>query len=166
MMDQDLRRRHEALRAAAADALNSALSRRHPIPVTYTAELHALHLALLESGSDKPTTVPDPGRYSLVFTDYRDDGSSGPYDLASLAAELRADLDADRAVGEHLPDQLPRDVTLTPLRAMVIGSLLKELAARLAPGPAIGAGDSGRALAEIAANLGERLIDQTPAGRQ
>jgi hypothetical protein len=165
MIDEDLLRRHEALRAAAADALNSALSRRHPIPVTYTAELHALHLALLECGSES-AAVPDPGRYSLAFTDYRDDGSSGPYDLTTLAAELRTDLDADRAPGEHLPDQLPRDVTITPLRAMVISSLLKELAARLAPGPAIGPGDSGRALAEIAANLGERLIDQTPAGRQ
>lgn len=178
MTDGDLAARYETLRAAAAEVLHSALSTRHPVP--YTAEMHALHRVLLESRSpaaapgfpSAPASsgplagAPDPARLSLAFTDYRDDGSSGPYELARLAAEIRAELAGDRARGEHVPDHPLRDVTLTQLRAMVIGSLLKELAARLAPGPAVGVGEAGRDLAEIAADLGERLINQTSAGAQ
>jgi hypothetical protein len=53
---------------------------------------------------------------------------------------------------------------LTQLRALVIGSLLQELAVRLALGPAVGVEEAGRGLAEIAAELGTQLINQTSAG--
>lgn len=178
MTDDDLAARYEILRAAAAEVLHSALNRRHPAP--YTAEMHTLHHVLLKSrspstesdaasattGSGPSVDAPDPTRHSLAFTDYRDDGSSGPYELARLADEIRTELDSDRAPGEHVPDHPLRDVTLTQLRAMVISSLLKELAERLAPGPAVGTGEAGRDLAEIAADLGKRLINQTSAGAQ
>ena len=49
---------------------------------------------------------------------------------------------------------------------MVIGSLLQELAARLAPGPAVGTDVAGRDLAEIAEELATRLINMTSAGAQ
>ncbi|MEU4312778.1 hypothetical protein [Nocardia sp. NPDC024068] len=49
---------------------------------------------------------------------------------------------------------------ITELRAMIIGSLLRELAARL------GAGTAGRNLAAVAGELADELIDQTVAGRQ
>jgi hypothetical protein len=170
MTDDDLAAQYETLRAAAAEVLDSALSRRHPAP--YTAAMHTLHGVLLESQSPSTESdesspaadAPDPARHSLAFTDYRDDGASGPYELARLAAEIRAELDGDRIRGEHVPDQPLRDVTMTQLRAMVISSLLHELAARLAPGPAVGAGEAGRALAEIATEFGKRLLNQTSAG--
>ncbi|RZS40716.1 hypothetical protein EV193_10327 [Herbihabitans rhizosphaerae] len=163
MTDDDLAARYETLRAAAAEVLHSALNTRHPAP--YTAELHELHRVLLDSPS-APAGTPDPARHSLAFTDYREDGSSGPYELTRLTEEIRAELADDRARGEHVPDHPVRDVPLTQLRALVIGSLLHELAARLAPGPAVGVAEAGRELAEIAADLGTRLINQTSAGAQ
>lgn len=165
MTDDDLAARYETLRAAAAEVLHSALNRRNPAP--YTAELHELHRVLLAKDAPAvPAGTPDPARHSLAFTDHREDGSSGPYELAALAEEIRADLAGDRALGEHVPEHPLRDVRLTQLRAMVVGSLLQELAARLAPGPAVGAGEDGRGLAETAAELGRRLVNQTSAGAQ
>jgi hypothetical protein len=178
MTDDNLAARYETLRAAAADVLDSALDRRHPAP--YTERLHALQLVLLEAqsaasasgdwsprtGADRSADAPDPARHSLAFTDYRDDGSSAPCELMRLAAEIRADLDGDRSLDEHLPDQPLRNVTMTQLRAMVISALLNELAARVAPGPAVGAGQAGSDLAAIAVDLGARLVNQTSGGAQ
>lgn len=171
MTDDDLAARYEALLAAAVEVFDSARDPWSPAP--YTAEWHELHRVLLESrspspppASGRPADAPDPARHSLAFTDHREDGSSGPYELTRLAADIRADLAGDRAGGEHVPDHPPRDVRLTQLRAMVIGTLLQELAARLAPGPAVGTEEAGRDLAEIAAELGTRLIDMTSAGAQ
>lgn len=171
MTDDDLAARYEALRTAAVEVFDSARHSQPPAP--YTAQWHELHRVLLESrspsapiGSGRPADAPDPARYSLAFTDYRDDGSSGPYELTRLAADIRADLAGDRACGEHVPDHPLRDVRLTQLRAMVIGSLLQELAARLAPGPAVGTERAGSDLAEIAAELATRLINMTSAGAQ
>jgi hypothetical protein len=171
MTDDDLAARYETLRAAAAEVLYSALKHRPPLP--YTPELHELYRLLLEArspsaptGSGRPADAPDPARYSLAFTDYWEDGSAGLYELTKLTEEIRADLAGDRRCGEHTPDQPLRDVTMTQLRAMVISSLLPELAARLAPGAAVGTEETGRDLAEIAADLGTRLINQTSAGAQ
>jgi hypothetical protein len=171
MTDDDLAARYETLRAAAAEVLHSTLKHRPPLP--YTAELHELHRLLLQAqslsastGTGRPADAPDPAPYSLAFTDYREDGSAAPYELTRLAEEIRAELAGDRRCGEHVPDHPLRDVTLTQLRALVIGSLLQELAARLAPGPAVGVEETGRDLAEIAAELGTRLINQTFAGAQ
>jgi hypothetical protein len=173
MTDDDLAARYEALLAAADDVFVSARHSRPPKP--YTAEWHELHRVLLESrspssspptGSGRPADAPDPARYSVAFTDHREDGSSGPYELTKLAEDLRADLAGDRAVGEHLPDQPLRDVRLTQLRAMVVSSLLTELAARLAPGPAAGTEEAGRDLAEIATEFATRLLNMTSAGAQ
>lgn len=159
MTDDDLRARYAALRAAADDVFVSlGLDRSTP----YTAEWHELHRALLESPPET-ADAPDPARHSLAFTDHR---ASGPYELTTLAAEIRADLAGDRARGEPGPDHAVRDVRLTPLRAMVISSLLEELAARLAPGPAAGVEEAGRDLAGVAAELAKRLIDMTSAGAQ
>jgi hypothetical protein len=171
MTDDELAARYEALRAAAVEVFDSAWNSRTPVP--YTAEWHELHRVLLESRSPsaptrsgRPANALDPARYSLAFTDYREDGSSGPYELTRLAAEIRADLAGDRARDEHVPDHQLRDVQLTQLRAMVISSLLEELAARLAPGPAVGTEGAGRDLAEIAAEFATRLINMTSAGAQ
>nr|WP_042193768.1 hypothetical protein [Kibdelosporangium sp. MJ126-NF4]CEL20903.1 hypothetical protein [Kibdelosporangium sp. MJ126-NF4]CTQ98292.1 hypothetical protein [Kibdelosporangium sp. MJ126-NF4] len=167
MTDDDLAARYETLRAAAADVVHSALRPRNNVP--YTSAMRELHRLLLESQSTPPPTEsdgPDPARYSLAFTDYREDGSSAPYELKTLAAEIRADLDGDRTRLEHVPDHPLRNVPLTQLRAMVISSLLDELAVRLAPGAAIGLGEEGRALAEIAADLSTKLVNQTSAGAQ
>lgn len=171
MTDDDLAARYEALRAAASAVFVSARHSRPPLP--YTAEWHELHRVLLASRtpsapaeSGRPADAPDPVRYSVAFTDHREDGSSGPYELTRLAEDIRADLAGDRARGEHLPDQPVRDVRLTQLRAMVVSSLLDELAARLAPGPAVGTEETGRDLAEIATEFATRLINMTSAGAQ
>jgi hypothetical protein len=162
MTDDDLAARFDALRAAA-DAVFVSQRRRQPTR-PYTAAWHELHRALLESQpQDRPAGSPDPARHSLAFTD---DGSSGPYELTKLAEEIRADLAGDRARGEHLPEHPPRDVHLTQLRAMVISSLLRELAARLAPGPAVGTEEAGRDLAGIAEEFAARLLNMTSAGAQ
>ncbi|HWO61147.1 MAG TPA: hypothetical protein VNO31_14060 [Umezawaea sp.] len=161
MTDDDLAARYEALRTAAVELFDYVRNDRPPAP--YTAEWHELHRVLLESRppatSDRPAPSPDPARYSLAFTDHREDGSSGPYELARLAADLRADL-----AGDHRPEAAPRTSTMTELRAMIISSLLHELAARLAPGPAVGTAETGRDLAEIAADFGTRLLNMTSAG--
>lgn len=169
MSNDDLAAQYETLRAAAAEVVHSALKTRHPAP--YTPELHALHQMLLaiQSPPTSADAMPgadtvDPARYSLAFTDYRDDGSSGPYELTSLAAEIRAELDGDRIPGQHVPDHPLRDVTMTGLRAMVISSLLKELAARLSPGPAIGTAETGRDLAAIAMEFSKRLENKAEWG--
>jgi len=157
MTDDDLAARFDALRAAADAVFVSERRRQRP----YTAVWHELHQALLESQPpDRPAGSPDPARYSLAFTD------DGPYELTRLAAEIREDLAGDRARGEHLPEHPPREVRLTQLRAMVISTLLRELAARLAPGPAVGTGEAGRDLAEIAAEFATRLMNMTSAGAQ
>lgn len=165
MTDDDLAARYETLRAAAAEVVHSALKTRHPAP--YTPELDALYRMLLEaqsptSGESEPTAgAVDPARYSLAFTDYSADGSSGPYELSKLAAEIRAEMDGDRIRGQHVPDHPLRDVTMTELRAMVISSLLDELAVRLSPGPDVGTAETGRDLAEIAVEFSKRLMRQS-----
>jgi hypothetical protein len=167
MTDDDLAARYAALRAAAVEAFDAARDSRPPAP--YTAEWHELHRVLLEPrppSAPPASGVPDPARHSLAFTDYRYDGSAGPYELTRLAADIRADLAGDRARGEHDPDHPLRDVRLTQLRAMVISTLLEELAARLTPGPAAGTEEAGRDLAEIAAEFATRLINMTSAGAQ
>jgi hypothetical protein len=158
MTDDDLAAQFDALRAAADEVFVSERRRQPPRP--YTTVWHELHQALLASPS-APDGSPDPTRYSLAFTD-----DDGPYELTKLAAEIRADLAGDRARGEHLPEHPPRDVRLTQLRAMVISSLLRELEARLAQGPAAGTDEAGSDLAEIAAERATRLINMTSAGAQ
>jgi hypothetical protein len=155
MPDDDLAARYDALRAAADAVFVSERRRKRP----YTAVWHELHRALLEPRSPEASSL-DPARHSLAFTE------DGPYELTTLAEEIREDLAGDRARGEHLPEHPPRDVRLTQLRAMVVSALLQELAARLAPGPAAGTEEAGRDLAEIAAELGTRLLNMTSAGAQ
>lgn len=159
MTDDDLAARYDALRAAADEVFVSERRRKPARP--YTAVWHELHQALLASPpQDRPAGSADPARHSLAFTD------GGPYELTKLAEEIREDLAGDRARGEHLPEHPPRDVRLTQLRAMVISTLLQELAARLAPGPAAGTEEAGRDLAEIADELATRLMNMTSAGAQ
>lgn len=167
MTDDDLTTRYETLRAAAAEVVHTSLRSRYRAP--YTPELHALYRLLLEDQSPSESSAPadgtvDPARCSLAFMDYRDDGSSAPYELTRLAAEIRAELDADRTTGQHIPDHPLRDVTMTGLRAMVISSLLKELAARLSPGPAVGTAETGGDLAAIAMEFSKRLDNKAEWG--
>ncbi|MCG8914503.1 hypothetical protein L6E12_01665 [Actinokineospora sp. PR83] len=164
MTDDDLAARYETLRAAAADVVHHQTPHYPPVP--YTAELDEVYrLLLAEQGSatrvGSPVGSLDPTRFSLAFTDFRDDGSSAPYGLAELAAELRADLAGDRGRGEHLPGEPVRDVHVSQVRALVIGQLLQELADRLAPGPAVGMAQAGRDLAELATEFSEKLINMT-----
>ncbi|GAA3036413.1 hypothetical protein [Actinokineospora globicatena] len=163
-MTDDLAARYEVLRAAAADVVHHQTP--HDPPVPYTAELDELYrLLLADQGSATQVGTSagpvDPTRFSLAFTDFRDDGSSAPYGLVELAAQLREDLAGDRGLGEHAPGEPDRDVHLSQVRALVIGQLLEEVAGRLAPGPAVGMAEAGRGLAELATKLSEQLINMT-----
>lgn len=169
MTDEELTARYETLRAAAAEVVHCALITRDPAP--YTPQLHALHRLLVEAqspsaaGESTPEAgAPDPARYSIAFTNHRADGAAGPYELAELAAEMRAELSGDRLPGQHVPEHPLRDVKLSQLRAMVISSLLEELAARLVPGPAAGMSEAGSDLAAIATEFSKRLLNMTSAG--
>ena len=166
MTDDDLTARYESLRAAAAEVVHRALITRDPAP--YTPQLNALYRLLLEAqspaaaaGSEPAPSAPDPARQSLAFRNHCDDGTSAPYGLAELAAEIRAELSEDRLPAEHVPGHPSRNVRMSQLRAMVIGSLLRELAARLVPGPAVGMSEEGRGLAAIAIENSKRLLNQT-----
>ncbi|WP_280420620.1 hypothetical protein [Nocardia carnea] len=98
--------------------------------------------------------IADPARHLVSLYRYEGTGRI-PISFDEEAADIRRELAADRPVrGESQP------VVITELRAMIIGSLLRELAARLGAGPA------GRNLAAIAGELADELIDQTVAGRQ
>lgn len=165
MPDDDLTAQYEALRASAAELVHTSLRSRYRAP--YTPELNALYRLLLEdqappvsADSESTSDAIDPARYSLAFRDYRDDGSSSPYELTELAAEIRSELDGDRAPGQHVPEHPLRDVTMTGLRAMVVSSLLDELASRLSPGPAVGNAETGGDLAAIAVEFSQRLANK------
>ena len=92
-----------------------------------------------------------------------------PIGLDDEAEDLRRQLAADRTVdtvGSDSGNTESDNVVVTELRGMIIGSLLRELAARLVPGVAFGPGHNGEALAAVANELAWELLDQTFVGRQ
>lgn len=84
-----------------------------------------------------------------------------PIPLAKRATDLRRRLDGDRDLNERQPGEPSRNVVITELRAMIIASMLEELAARLSPGAAFGPGRNGEELARLATDLAKGLLEQT-----
>lgn len=114
---------------------------------------------------DNTLPTVDPNRHFLSLRDFR--GKVGhPITLDEQALRWRERLAADRDREEQRAGELDRDVHLTELRGMVIGTLLRELAARLEPGAAFGPTDQGTALASLARDLADEVLDQTFVGRQ
>ncbi|MFF3244274.1 hypothetical protein ACFYWY_11185 [Streptomyces sp. NPDC002870] len=105
----------------------------------------------------------DPFEHSLAARLYVGRRAE-PIPLPQRAADLRRRLDRDRGLDERLPGEPTRNVVITELRAMIVASLLEELAARLSPGTAFGPGRNGEELARLATDLAKELLDQTFLG--
>ena len=107
-------------------------------------------------------TAPDPAKHVLSVTRSDRHGMRRPITLTCHAQELRREL-ADDHLWPNGPGRPARNVVVTEVRAVVIASLLEELAARLLPGPAFGAGTDGQELARVVADLAAELLDQALA---
>jgi hypothetical protein len=174
MNDETLRRRYEALRAAAMAVLDAATDSDPPLvlkyapyPVRYTPTLHALYQALGEdepAGPEPGQLVRDPARHLLTMADYRTSSEGTPVTLEQRAADLQARLDADRPIDQTLPGDSSYNVIMSYLRASVIASLLTELAARLLPGTAFGPGRDGQKLALICLDLANEFRNKSSPG--
>lgn len=166
MSEDGFTRQYALLRAAAVQVLDAATGE----PGQLAAALQGLRDALRgdpapdASAGDRP--VLDPFEHYLTELRYEEAEPARAITLERMAVELRRQLDNDRAVDERLPGEPERNVTVTELRAMVVGGLLEELAARLSPGAAFGPGRNGEALAGVAAALSKELLDQTFVGMQ
>lgn len=168
MTEDGVTSRYELLRAAAIRVLEAVPDVERP-PGQLSAALEGLRDAV--RGEVAPPDVGprrpllDPFRHYLTEKLYVDrDVSAIP--LEQMAADLRRDLDGDRALDDRLPGEPERNVVVTELRGMVVGGLLQELAARLSPGAAFGPGRNGEPLARVARDLAKELLDQTFVGEQ
>lgn len=163
MLEQDPTLRYSQLRAAAVAVLDAA-AELPDYPESLRRCLVALHRAVQgEDSPDNSTPAVDPGRHMVSLLRY-EDREKFPITLDQEAVEIRRDLEADQPLDERAqaPDGI---VVLTELRGMVVGSLLRELAARLSPGAAFGPGRAGTALAEVATDLSWEILNQTIVGR-
>jgi hypothetical protein len=177
--ESTLAERYEALRAAAAAVLDEAEADDTPAPARYTVALRAMHDALLDgtvpdqpgpeqSGAAQPGAerFQDPARHMMTSRDYSAGMRGAPRALAGQARDIRRWLEADAPVadGHSGPGSVRNKAVFTELRAMAAGALLLELAARLVPGPAFGAGTDGEDLAALAIELAGGLLDNTVVG--
>ena len=166
MTDRELQHRYEALRRAAAAALDATAADDAPVSVLHQRKLNALEQALHGDGPWDAVTreVVDPGRHLLSIRDYHSGVPGGiPYPFAENAQSIRRSMAADDAA-EHPVGDWPNDwdPTLTELEAMIVATLLQELAARLTA-----TGDPGGAeLAAVARDLADEVLAPTFAGRQ
>ncbi|MFI9324904.1 hypothetical protein ACIGXI_34720 [Kitasatospora aureofaciens] len=116
-------------------------------------------------GRPEPETDSlDPAKHVLTLRGYDCGVEGSPIALADLAGDLRRELENDGPTLQRLPGSPWRLVLLTELRGVVIGSLLRELAARLSPGPEFGPGEEGLELACLARELADDILDQTFVG--
>ncbi|WP_378740473.1 hypothetical protein [Nocardia brasiliensis] len=160
--------RYNRLRDAAARVL-AVLDDPESNPETLRGALSELHRAVRGEPSsvptDHPLSAPDPAMHLLSRLSYTGK-IAHPIPLDEQAGHLR-----DRLLGApQLPDAGPRDpdrdVRLTELRAMIVGGLLRELAARLRPGAAFGPSRDGEQLAAAVAELAAAVLDRTFVGRR
>jgi hypothetical protein len=176
--ESTLAERYEALRAAAAAVLDEAEADGTPAPARYTVALRAMHDALLDgtvpeqsgpeqSGPEQSGAqrFQDPARHSMTSRDYSADRQGAPRTLVAQAQDFRRWLAAEAPVADGSgPGSVRNKAVFTELRAMAAGALLLELAARLVPGPAFGAGTDGEDLAALAIELAGGLLDNTVVG--
>lgn len=165
MTDDDLARRYEALRQAAAAVLEAAAGDTTPAHPSHQRKLDALAQTLDGRG---PQTAPareiqDPRSHLLSMRDY-DSGADGgaPFSFRARAESIRRSIALDDEA-EHPPLDWPQEYpTLTELQAMTVATLLQELAARLNA-----TGDPGGAdLASVALVLADEVLAPTFAGAQ
>lgn len=167
MTDDNMPEAQQQLRNAAIHILDVAANGTPSEPLTRA--LQSLALAVRgevpqpQATHDAP--VLDPSRHLLSGLHYN--GTIGtPITLQQMAADWRRQLDNDRGLDDQEPDQPATGVRLTELRALIIGNVLLELAARLTPGAAFGPSSNGSDLARLVTDLSDELFDQTFIGRQ
>ncbi|KLL09754.1 hypothetical protein BL254_19875 [Protofrankia sp. BMG5.30] len=165
MQDDVIRAEYTRLRNAAIGVLDAMSDAENP---SARVDVALRNLRAVLSGdtprqSDTERGALDPFEHSLAARLYVG-RQAEPIPLPQRAADLRRRLAGDRGLDERLPGELSRNVVITELRAMIVASLLKELAARLSPGAAFGPGQSGDELARLATDLAKELLDQTFVG--
>ncbi|WP_255683034.1 hypothetical protein [Actinokineospora sp. PR83] len=164
MTGDELVDRYARLRRAAAALLEVTAAAE--VSVVHQDKLDRLAAALAESGSSSATAreVVDPSLHLLCSRDYQSgtpDGALRPF--AGEARRVREDFALDDATEDpqgEWPDVW--DPTLTEVQAMVVGTLLRELAARL-----VATGDSGgRELAVVVGEVADEVLAPTFVGAQ
>lgn len=166
MTDDELAHRYEALRRAATAVIESTAASAEPVFPTHQQKLDALAEALEGRGPQDAVAreIVDPDKHLLSLRDYTTGVPGGaPYSFADEARSIRKSM-ADDDAAEHPRGYDPHDYvpTLTELRAMTVGTLLLELAARL-----VATGDEGgRELAAVATDLADEVMAPTFAGAQ
>lgn len=167
--DFNMTERYERLRNAAVGVL-AVLDDPAGNPQTLHSALTVLHEAVRGESADIPPTsdcqtAPDPALHMISGLAYT--GRVGrPIALDEEASSVRRQLDNDRGVDDITYNGPERNVHLTELRAMLVGGLLHELAARLRPGADFGPSREGEELAAVATGLSWTVLDQTFVGRR
>jgi hypothetical protein len=166
MTDGEFERRYKVLRRAAAAVLESTAAAGTPVVPVHQRRLDALEQALNGPGSQDATTrgIVDPSRHLLNMLDYQSGVPGGaPFPLAERAQSIRRSIAMDDAAEDprgYWPDDW--NPTLTELQAMIVATLLQELAARLVATDDPG----GRELATVVLELADEVLAPTFAGAQ
>lgn len=166
MTDGELERRYEALRRAVAAVLEVSAADATPVSPAHQKKLAALEEALRGHGSRDAVhpEILDPDRHYLTMRDYQRGVPGGaPFPFADRAQSIRRSLAKDD-VADHRVGDWPNDwdPTLTELEAMIVATLLQELAARLSA-----TGDpGGEELSAVALELADEVLAPTFAGAQ
>lgn len=165
MTNDDLARRYEALRQAAAAVLEAETANRASVYPPHQKKLDALAQVL--DGRERHLSplreIQDPSAHLLSMHDW-DRGVDGgaPLSFGAEAESIRRSMaldDEDEHPVLYWPEEYP---TLTELKAMAVATLLQELAARLNA-----TGDPGGAdLASVALILADEMLAPTFAGPQ
>ncbi|GAA5107924.1 hypothetical protein [Nocardia iowensis] len=159
---------YDRLRNAAAHVL-TVLDDPESEPDTVRAALTELHQAVRgQRGSAQTETglpAQDPAAHLLSRLAYAGKVAR-PITLDEQAANFGQQLAAAQQMDEPGPSDPDRDVRLTELRAMIVGGLLQELAARLRPGAAFGPSREGEQLAAAVTELAAAVLDRTFVGRR
>lgn len=166
MTDGELERRYEVLRRAVVAVLEASVADAGPATVAHQRKLDALEQALSGHGPRNAVAreILDPDRHLLSMRDYQGGVPGGvPFAFADDAQEIRVSMAKDdaakRPVGDWPDVWVP---TLTELQAMIVATLLQELAVRLAA-----TGDpGGQKLAAVALELADEVLAPTFAGAQ
>jgi hypothetical protein len=168
MTDDGLARLHEALRQAVAAVIDAAAADEAALPPAYRSKLSVLENTLNGTASESPvgggSAIQDPDVHMLSMRDYQRGVPGGaPLSLGDRARGIRASLAGDDAA-EPPQEEWPFDhvPVLTELQAMVVATLLQELAARLTAG----SDEGGAELARIALELADEVLAPTFVGAQ
>lgn len=152
--------RYERTREAAAGVLAAVgeVSRCSPELQQALTELQTALAADSDTPAGRDSEGQDPARHLISLFEY-EGKTRRPIGLDEHGEALRRQLATDRTVDPT--GVADGNVVLTELRGMVIGGLLRELAARLTMTP-----NRGAALAAVVTDLSWELLDQTFVGRQ